>query len=472
MIVLMRVGNRKVDPMCWSPELVLTGSAALPGTTLLSQLAEIIEGKRNVTGGGDVPGDRLSTYGQANVGVLRWHLDAAQFLTRPQVDRAAVQPGDIVVNKILPLRAAWVSPRLRRHPVDANCILIRGLETATSFWTAVCLNQPLYKDHLAAAAEGAVLARLKVRSLRDLPILPTPEECRPIAATASAVLDQLIAAEETLRREVAAAEERITPPEVLRFWEDRVTAIDNHSWWRRIPGEMIQDSLSPSHALFEVLRQELQANFGWVPIKQCILMPEQGRKEYRQRLTGSSESTVVARCLRISDVDSDFTVATAPPPEQVDWPGRVYQMPLQPHQVLVSLLVSSPKVAYAGKIPAPDIHLTDHWERLVFRETPGAWAIVLNSALVRIQLRLLAQGSARQFLGSGSLDQVVVPDLTREERVLMHRSLNEYQQSRLASEREWTEVLTQAEEVFRTAHKPALTESQPKIIQRHAEARQ
>ncbi|MBS1803684.1 MAG: hypothetical protein JST28_09970 [Acidobacteria bacterium] len=399
-------------------------------------------------------------YRQANLGVLRWSLEPAQMLMRPQVDRAAVQPGDVVLNKIMPIRASWVTSRLRRHPVDANCILVRGLDPASSFWIAFCLNQPLYKEYLAASAEGSALPRLKLRSLRELPVLPAPAAFIALAVRAANVLNELLGAEEVLRAEIDAAEERITPPEIFEFWKQRVAAIDRRSWWKRIPGQVVPESLSPGHALSEVLREELQANFGWIPLTRCLAPISEGeKKEYRQRFAPIASQQIRSRCLRISDVGSDFTITEAPELLPIDWPGRVYQLPLQPAEVLSSLLVSSSKVAFAGHFPPDEIHLTDHWERLAFRETPGAWAIIFNSPLVRIQLRLLAQGSARQFVGSDSLGQIVVPNLPHEERLPLHRFLSDYQQKRLSLEREWRRVNREAQEIFEAAHGRTLTDS-------------
>ena len=419
----------------------------------MGDLAQIIEGMRLT--GRERTGTGSVVYGQANIGAMRWRLLPFHFRNRPMQDRGSVQPGDIAINKILPVRAAWATSRLYRHPVDGNCIVVRGLDVPTGFWVALCLNQPLYRQYLSAQSEGSLLPRIKMRTLRDLPVLTAPEESPGLAARAWAVTDDLLAQEETVWRMVGEAEARICPPETLRFWEERIASLEKPSWWKRVSSALIPESLLPGHALFEILRHELQTNLGWVPLSRCLALAPERDRARRQRFSASDGEPVKLRCLRISDVGSDFTVSNAPTREEVGWPGRVYLQPLQQEEVLVSLLVTSPTVAYAGDFPRPDIHVTDHWERLFFRETPGAWALVLNSPLVRMQLRLLAQGSARQFLGSGSLGQVLVPKIAHEERLHWDRALLRYQRHRLELEEAWRKLWHEAVAVYDRTHREA-----------------
>jgi len=293
-----------------------------------------------------------------------------------------------------------------------------------------------------------------MRALRELPLLMPPTEARSLAEKAIDLFDSFLAQEENLRRLLAEAQDRICPPETIRFWQGRLASLDKPTWWRLVPGDVITDSLLPGHSLFELLRHELQENLGWVPLESC-LAPEKEQPQ-RTRLPVDDElSKPKLRCLRISDVGTDLTVAQAPLMEDVDWPSRVYRQPLRQEEVLVSLLASNPTVAYAGEIPRGDIYVTDHWERLLFRETPGAWAIILRNPLVSIQLRLLAQGSARQFLSTGAVNRVLVPVPSREERLPWDRALLNYQRDRIEKEDAWRRVLNEATTVFDRTHREA-----------------
>src|SRR5439155_18870958 len=86
---------------------------------------------------------------------------------------------------------------------------------------------------------------------------------------------------------------------------------------------------------------------------------------------------------------------------------------------------------------------------------PGAWALILSSPLVRLQMRLLAQGSARQFLNSGIMGDLLVPDLPREDREIWDRLLSVYQQRRIAAEAAWRELLGEASRPFERTHREA-----------------
>ena len=61
-------------------------------------------------------------YRQASIGCLRLQLSAQHWVS-PQIEgRWCVRPGDVVLNKLAPVRAAFVSPAAKRHPVDGNTL--------------------------------------------------------------------------------------------------------------------------------------------------------------------------------------------------------------------------------------------------------------------------------------------------------------------------------------------------------------
>jgi hypothetical protein len=454
-----RLKAKRLSVSTLDPALYLSPASALawveaPRLDLGGEAIEIIEGKRDTARSGS-DGDGMPIYRQANLSALRWKLSAEDWKQPTITDRTCVLPGDIVVNKLAPIRAAIATSRLYRHAVDANCYLIRGMERVIAFWTAFCLNQPLYEEYLLRSAGASILPRVTMRALRELPLLSPPAECRNLAERTWGLIDSFLSHEENIRRVIAEAQDRICPPETLRFWQARIASLETPSWWRRVPGTVIPDSLLPGHSLFEILRQELQANLGWVPLDRCMAPATEQPARTRLPMAESSPEQVRLRCLRISDVCSDLTVAQAPEKADVAWPGRVYRLPLKPEEVLVSLLVSSSTVAYAGDIPRSDIYVTDHWERLRFRETPGAWAMILSSPLIGVQLRLLAQGSARQFLSSGAVRQVLVPVLPREERLPWDRALLRYQQHRLELEESWGKLWHEALAAYDRTHREA-----------------
>jgi len=453
-----RLKAKRLHVSTLDPALYLSPASALvwaegPRVDLGGLAREIIEGKRDTAP--DVDSEPMPVYRQANLAALRWKLSAEHWKQPTFIDRTCVLPGDVVVNKIAPIRAAIATSRLYRHPADSNCYLIRGMQPPVALWAALCLNQPLYAEYLLRLAGASILPRVTMRALRDLPLLTPPEESRSLAERTWGLIDSFLAQEENLHRIMADVQDRICPPEALRFWHARFASLATPSWWRRVPVDVIPDSLLPGHSLFELLKQELQSNLGWVPLERCLAPEKEQPPRTRLPLADESSQPFTLRCLRISDVGCDLTVTQAPPKEEVAWPGRIYRLPLRQEEVLVSLLVSSPTVAYAGEIPRTDIHVTDHWERLLFRETPGAWAMILSSPMVSIQLRLLAQGSARQFLSTGTVSRVLVPVPPREERLPWDRALLKYQRNRLELEDAWRNLWQEAVTVFDRAHREA-----------------
>jgi hypothetical protein len=252
---------------------------------------EIIEGKRDTSrSGGD--GEGIPIYRQANLSALRWKLSAEHWKQPTITDRTCIFPGDIVVNKLAPIRAAIATSRLYRHPVDANCYLIRGMEGATAFWAAFCLNQPLYAEYLLRLAGASILPRVTMRALRELPLLAPPAESRNLAERTWGLIDGFLSQEENIRRVIAEAHDRICPPETLRFWQARIASLGTPSWWRRVPSTVIPDSLLPGHSLFEILRQELQANLGWVPLERCLAPAKEQPARTRLPMADSSPEPV------------------------------------------------------------------------------------------------------------------------------------------------------------------------------------
>lgn len=306
-----RLSVSTLDPVLYLSPASALASVESPRLSLGELAGEVIEGKRDTSiYGSDNEG--VPIYRQANLSELRWKLSAEHWKQPAAPDRSCVFPGDIVVNKLAPIRAAIATFRLYRHSVDANCYLIRGMERGTAFWAAFCLNQPLYAEYLLRSAGASILPRVTMRALRELPLLAPPAECRSLAEKTWALLDGFLSQEESLRRVVSEVQDRISPPETLRFWQARLASLEAPSWWRRFPGTVIRDSLLPGHSLFEMLRQELQENLGWVPLERCLAPEREQPARSRLPLADSSTAPASLRCLRISDVGPDLTVALAP----------------------------------------------------------------------------------------------------------------------------------------------------------------
>jgi hypothetical protein len=386
-----------------------------------------------------------------------------------------VAPGDVIVNQLVPVRAAWATARLPRHPVDANCILIRwegrhdhldlferheqlgliepasilseGRVRTVAFWTALCLNQPDYQEYLLRRSGAAFLPRVRMSVLRDLKMPPAPADAEGLAGAVWEWLEQSLTNDEELTRLAQQAEDEVAA---------RAVAVDDLQtdgeprgrWWQFFRAAEVGDSLIPRHVTLSHLQYQLRSARGWLSLEELLGPRQPGRK----RLTRAEPNW---RYLRLSDVGSDLAVTLPEQSDATPQPGRVYAEPLTADEVLVSLLGTSPRVAFAGADPPPGLFVIDHWERLCFRETPGAWALALDTSPVRRQRGLMAMGTAQQFAHSESVHNLVLPPLPLDLRLKWDRTLRRLVARRKQLECQWQVLWGRSLDLYRAAHAPA-----------------
>jgi hypothetical protein len=193
-------------------------------------------------------------------------------------------------------------------------------------------------------------------------------------------------------------------------------------------------------------QRHLQRDAGWNPIRRLL----------SQKLSGGNRVTEAMRQIRtlqLSDVGDDLTVHHA---ELRSWETssrRVFADPVQENEVLLSALVTRPRVAFAGTKPKPEVFPTDHWHRLRFRETPGAWALVLSDPAIHEQLSRLAIGSVQQFAPPWTIRKLVLPDIPLDIRIRWDAFLRRWQERRQELEDQWRRLLTEAYQLLRETHR-------------------
>lgn len=415
--------------------------------SLADRKATILEGQRmDPLESGDGPVYRLS-----NLQEFELRLESKHCASPRWSDERCVRAGDIIVTKAAPIRAAIASPSVFRHPVDANCYLVRGLDLADGIWFALCINQPAYGDYLVRKSGAGIVPRVRMDVLASAPLPRRPTELDSLGFRMTDCLDQRLQSELELFRflaDVRAAVAAEVPDNSRPGAEPAVT------WWRSFSAADIGDSLVPGHVAVNGYQRHLQRDAGWSPIRRLL-------RENRSGGNRVTEARQHIRTLQLSDVSDDLTVHR---PEIRSWrtsSRRVFAEPVQENEVLLSALVTRPRVAFAGTKPKPEVFPTDHWHRLRFRETPGAWALVLSDPAIHDQLSRLAIGTVQQFAPSWTIRRLVLPDISLETRIKWDAFLRKWQRRRLDLEDEWRGLLTEAYQFLRETHRDCGPWTQP-----------
>jgi len=430
----------------WSPAF-FAGPAAVAlragsrGVSVSDLGGGVLEGWRvSETPGALAYNPRAATtpvYRQGNIGRLRLVLTARHWDPPQMTGRWCVQPDDVVLNKLAPVRAAFVSAAARRHPVDGNSLIVRGLSRPSAVWVTLCINQPGYEQLLLSESGG--LRRVGIGTLASLRVPAVPPEMDGLSARLRDVLDELTLAGETLQRvrleaaEVANAAPALGPDPRLGAFFGR-EAVSNDSWL-------------PSAVALRAEQTVLEDEHGWV------MLSELASADNRTRLGHASEGT---RTLRLSDVADDlFVPATEGSASDVESiSSRTLAKPLVPGEVLLSTLGRSFRAAYVDEGVPPNTFPVDSWVRLLFRETPAAWALLLSTEPLRSQAARLAVGSVQQFVPPDALRSLRVPTPPREVRDRWQRTVERHHAQRRSLDRRWSALSSELSAVFDAVHKP------------------
>ena len=420
---------------CWVAEL-FCGDAALilnnyiEGVTL-QELGNCIEGWRVSTQKENQDYDHrielTPIYRQAQLGCLSFNLEPEHWKEAIIEDKWCIQPGDVVINKLPPLRASIATSKLPRHPVDGNCILIRGIKKPLNTWTAICLNQKFYKAYLIERQGKSFFARVGLKGLSQLNIpLPPMNEALSLHQKIWDWNEQVLENDESRIRLIEKVNSYI-----FQELEDAEVNIDDYPLCpgKYFPASVIADSLAPSHVRISYQLSNLKNKLGWIELEKLL-----NKNTSRARL---SDVPKIGFYLRLKDIDRDLTLSIPNAESDLQLRLRVFRQPLTQEEVLISTLVTNPRVVFVDEPPSENIYITDHWERLRFFETPGAWALVLNTKVIRTQLKEMAIGAILQFTRPENISRLVVPNIplkVREhwenELLTHHKRHRELQQKR------------------------------------------
>jgi hypothetical protein len=406
------------------------------------QGVDVVEGQR----WGDGANTAGPVYRVSNVGALELQQEPEHCSSPRFTNRRCVRPGDVVVSKIAPVRAAIVTPNAFRHPADANCYLVRGLDLELGFWFALCINQPAFGEYLVRKSGAAIVPRVRAEVLGSVRLPRPPVGIEAISRRVYWCIEQRLDNQVELFRFLATVRHEVASSLPTSVAEDDESDTAARSWYRFFQPADIDDSLVPGHVAVNGYQRRLKRDAGWKSIHHLTVTTGLGG----HRITDSADGV---RTLQLSDVGDDLTVLKSQVRSDVSAGRRVYAEPLLVNEVLLSALVSRSRVAFVGNKPSKSIYPTDHWHRLRFHETPGAWAAVLSDPEIHEQLERLAIGTVQQFAPPWTIRKLVLPDISLETRIKWDTFLRRWQERRLELEYDWVRLMTEAYGLLKETHR-------------------
>ena len=360
--------------------------------------------------------------------------------------RQALLRGDVVVNKLSPVRAALVCDSTAGSPVDWSCLVVRGLEPCHAVWLAACLNRDEYADHLFAMSGGAVLRRIGLKALRGLRLPPPPSGSETLAQELFDAVAERSHLRESVRALLQQVERAISDLLPSDVGDDSGSHTQGGRWSRRVRPTAFGDSWVPDHVLAGSVTDRLHREFRW---KRATRFLVPGSFD-RTRMSSHTASRV--RLLRLRDADEGVFTPLLTQEEQPSIPARVYGRPLQSGEVLLSGLATSPSVVFAWGQAIAHVHPVDHWERLRFSETPGAFALILACPSVQRQFQQLTSGMTRQFLRPEAVRDLLLPPIDYEVRRQWHTALLTLADLWDRGLSKWRDLQERADRFFRQQH--------------------
>ena len=427
----------------WAPSYFVGPSARVirasqAGLTIDELNGQVLEGWRISSTLGTVSYDPRSAdvpiYRQSHIQPLCLLPDGQHWRQPVESGPWCVQTGDVVINKMAPIRAGIVSPLCPRHPIDGNCLIVRGLGPAAALWLAICLNDSAYANLLLAGQTG--IQRLSQAALKGFRVPPVPIEAENLSRRLFAILDDIILAREIVHRLKAEASEASAITVTMPDLRDGIM----------VPGATVGvDNWLPSTVVLRALQAQIAADYQWVAVGSLVSL------ESRTRLAQLPPN---AHVLRLGDVADDFFVpaADAKKASETAPANRTLAQQLLPGDVLVSTLGNSFRTAYADSDIQTRIYPSDAWVRLRFNETPAAWALLLSTPIVKSQVARLAIGVMQQFVPPSSLLDLLVPTPDRSTRDRWQRQFDQHHTGRRIIEQSWAQFQKACRNLFDVIH--------------------
>lgn len=387
-----------------------------------------------------ITGERY--YRMRHIGEMRLQVDA-QLMEPPAFNSlsACIAPGDVLLRRMGRVSAALVSSYHRRHPVDGNVAIVRGLRPRQAVWLAFCLNQSLYKSYFEHSAVISAIVRVGIKQLASMPIAERPDEFNALADNYSLQYERLARAEDslfTLRKAVAKWLQRLLP------LEDRIERRSGPVS-RFFDAQDLGSQLNFAAADQARRARMLTEEFGCVPLARLA--------EVNPKSEGASRRTSVAdpRVIKIGNLDGQLTV-NIPDTRSTESRWRFHKRPLTRFAVLVSTFVQEPKVAILSREPQQQLLASEQLAVLNFHRTAGAYALLMETPLMRQQIARLATGTVQRFVQPQLLEQIVVPVIEPATANQWHNRLIELLEEKTLAGTELDDLYRKMYQTYRQVH--------------------
>lgn len=377
-------------------------------------------------------------YRMRHVGDMELYVNAV-LMEQPSIDDldTCVVPGDVVVRRLGYISAALVSSLHRRHPVDANIVILRGLDARQAVWVAYCLNQQIYRSYFEQPGAISSMMRLGLKQLAKMPIAERPTAFDGLADQFWHHYERQVQADDQLQR----LRDEVAAWVADRFPEEKLSANDSEltsSFFKSVDvGSVLKYSVTEQNRF----SRELIDDYQCVPLSRLAEVNPKG---------GATPDDS-GRIIKIGDLSGQLDIQRdSAKSSESRW--RFHRRPLNPLAVLVSTFVQEPKVALFVDRDQGTTFASEQLAVINFHRTPGAYALLLETDLVRQQIGRLATGTVQRFVRPELFKEIVVPLIETETAQDWHQRLIDIQQNKINARRALTTIKSDMHRVYRQIH--------------------
>lgn len=401
--------------------------------------------------------DGQQIYRMRHISNMRIKIEAQLMAPPAFFDPAiCIEPNDVVVRRVGKVAAAFVTPYHRRHPIDANLVIIRGLNSTNAAWLSFCLNQTVYKSYLEQQQGISAMVRVGLKQLEKMPVALCPAAFFPLVEKFQQSYLTILNAEESLlnlRKSVENWVEQQIDDELNVIFKrgEASTAVQFNAKFFNAKdiGSQLTYAGTEQARIARILAEDSKCK----SLNQFALV---NPKPIHRRTDFSSNTPV----LKIKHLDAQQSSYEPQVDEKDGW--RVHKRLLHKNDVLVSTFAQDPKVATIVQTPALDTQISEQIAVLKFHHSPGAYALLMETPLIRKQIEWLSTGMVQRFVQAKMFEQIVLPEIDQAQATTWHQQLGNLLEAKSKATKDLNKIYQEMYQVYRKVH-PASVFSSPAL---------